>query len=197
MTHTRIATAAVLAACALLLPVRQSAAPLQDPQQPPPPSQGTVRITIVGGPGVPPKFAVPDFIPLSNDAETVAAAKMMGQVLWDDLNFEREFYLIPRDTYRSIPQPASLDSVPLDRWKELNADAVAAGSVQRVGNDFIVRLRLIRVSDGQSAISKEYKGGIDKPRLFPHTIADEIHLQQTGLVGVARSKIAFTSDRAG
>ena len=28
---------------------------------------------------------------------------MIGQVLWDDLNFEREFYMIPRDTYSSIP----------------------------------------------------------------------------------------------
>ena len=30
-------------------------------------------------------------------------AKTIGQVLWDDLNFEREFYMIPRDTYSSIP----------------------------------------------------------------------------------------------
>ena len=30
-------------------------------------------------------------------------AKLMGQVLWDDLNFEREFYMIPRDTYATIP----------------------------------------------------------------------------------------------
>ena len=42
----------------------------------------------------------PDFIALSTDAETVAAAKTIGQVLWDDLDFEREFYLIPRDIYR-------------------------------------------------------------------------------------------------
>ena len=41
--------------------------------------------------GTPPRLAVPDFIALSPDAETVAIAKTIGQVLWDDLNFEREF----------------------------------------------------------------------------------------------------------
>ena len=59
--------------------------------------------------------------------ETVAAAKTIGEVLYDDMNFEREFYLIPRDTYRSIPKPTSADQVPLDRWKELNADGVIVG----------------------------------------------------------------------
>ena len=68
---------------------------------------------------------MPPFIALTNDAETQAAAKIVGEVLWDDLEFEKEFYMIPRDTYRSIPQPASLDQVPLDRWKELDADARA------------------------------------------------------------------------
>ena len=32
--------------------------------------------------------------------------KTIGEVLWDDLNFEREFYMIPRDTYKSIPAGA-------------------------------------------------------------------------------------------
>ena len=40
---------------------------------------------------------------LSSDAETVDAAKTIAQVLWDDLNFEREFALIPRDIYASDP----------------------------------------------------------------------------------------------
>ena len=31
----------------------------------------------------------------------------MGAVLWDDLAFEREFYMVPRDTYQSIPAARS------------------------------------------------------------------------------------------
>ena len=63
-------------------------------------------------PGLPPRIAVPEFIPLTNDAETVAAAKTIGEVLWDDLNFEREFYMVGRDTYRTIPAPTSLEQIP-------------------------------------------------------------------------------------
>ena len=98
------------AACATLAIAAQTTQPPPPPQQP-----GEVRVTITGPPGLPPKITVPDFIALSGDAETVAASKTVGQVLWDDLNFEREFYLIPRDTYRTIAQPASLDRVPLDQ----------------------------------------------------------------------------------
>lgn len=193
MTYMRPFAASLLTACATLALAAQSA-----PTQPPPPQQQSqVEIKIMSAPGSPPKYAVPDFIPISSDAETVAAAKMMGQVLWDDLNFEREFYMIPRDTYRTIPQPASIDRVPVDRWKELGTDGVVVGSVQKSPKGFLVRMRLIQVTSGQPVLSKEYEGAANNPRLIPHTIADEIHQSQAGLNGVARSKLAFTSDRDG
>jgi TolB protein len=188
----RLLAAALFATGATLALGAQATPPAQPPQQP---TEVTVRIS--GPPGAPPKYAVPDFIPLSNDPQTVAAAKVMGQVLWDDLNFEKEFYLIPRDTYRTIPQPASIDQVPLDRWKELNADALVAGSVQRTDKGITVRIRLIQVATGQSALAKEYTGAASNPRIFVHTFADEVHLQQVGLKGVARTKIAYSSDRSG
>ena len=59
------------------------------------------QLVISGEPGTPPRYAVPDFVALSPDAADIA--KTLGQVLWDDLNFEREFYMIPRDTYATIP----------------------------------------------------------------------------------------------
>jgi TolB protein len=43
--------------------------------------------------------------------------------------------------------------------------------------------------------SKEYNGTATNPRLYAHTISDEIHLQQRALKGVARTKLAFASDR--
>ena len=57
---------------------------------------------------------MPAFIALTNDNETQTAARTIGEVLWDDLEFEKEFYMIPRDTYRTIPQHTSIDEVPLD-----------------------------------------------------------------------------------
>ena len=59
-------------------------------QQPPAaPQQPTdVVTTITSDGGAAPRLAVPDFIALTKDAETVAIAKQIGQVLWDDLAFE-------------------------------------------------------------------------------------------------------------
>ena len=71
-------------------------------------------------PGTPPRYAVPDFVALTPDAADIA--KTLGQVLWDDFNFEREFYMIPRDTYSSIPVTRTPEQIPFDRWRELGAD---------------------------------------------------------------------------
>ena len=96
----------LVAALALRLSAQQPPAPAA-PQQ-----QSEVRMVIgSGSPGLPPKLAVPAFIALTADAETQAAAKIIGEVLWDDLEFEREFYMIPRDTYRSIRSPPA-DQLP-------------------------------------------------------------------------------------
>jgi TolB protein len=171
----------------------------QDPpaQQQPPPQTNVVTTKITGTPGLPPKLAVPDFIALSNDKETTEAARTIGQVLWDDLNFEREFWLISRDTYRSIPPPPSINEVALNRWKELGADGVVIGSVRRTGNNLVVQVRLVDANSGGSAFAKEYSGSAQNPRFFAHTISDEIHMNQMQLRGVARTKLAFTSNRDG
>ena len=167
-------------------------APPAAPQQP-----SEVETTITGGPGAPTRLAVPDFVALSGDAETVAIARTIGQVLYDDLNFEREFALIPRDTYATIPAARSFDDVPFDRWRELNADGILVGTVQKVGAGIHVEARLFNVRTRASAFGKGYDGSAANPRVYAHTISDEIHETQRGLKGVARSKLAFASDRDG
>jgi TolB protein len=184
---------AIFAASAALALAAQDQPPPAAPQRQP----GEISLTINGAPGLPPKYAVPDFLALTNDPETVAAAKTIGQVLWDDLNFEREFYLIPRDTYKSIPPATSIDQVPLDQWKQLGADGLIIGTVRRTASGVAVQVRLVDVSSGRSALAKEYSGTLKDPRLYAHTASDEIHQQQRALRGVARTKLAFTSDRDG
>jgi len=140
---------------------------------------------------------VPDFIALSGDGETAAAAKTIAQVLYDDLNFEREFALIPRDTYATIPAAKSFEDVPFDRWRELNADGVVVGTVQKTATGVHVELRLYNVRTKTQAFGKSYDGSAANPRLYAHTISDELHMSQRGLRGVARTKLAFASDRDG
>jgi hypothetical protein len=110
MHTSRLLTAVtgLSAAVALTLSAQQPPPPAgQQPPaagQPPPQQQSEIKMVISGaGSGLPPKLAVPGFIALTGDAETQAAAKTVGDVLWDDLEFEKEFYMIPRDTYKSIP----------------------------------------------------------------------------------------------
>ncbi|MBI2835325.1 MAG: Tol-Pal system beta propeller repeat protein TolB [Acidobacteria bacterium] len=184
---------------ALATVLLQGPEPQQAPQPPPPqPPQQPSEIGLVirtREPGVPPKYAVPDFVALASDAETQAAAKTIGQVLWDDLNFEREFYLSPRDTYASIPAARTLSQIPFDRWRELGADGLVMGTVQRDTNGLRVEVRLYDVRGERSVFGKEYTGSAANPRLYAHTISDEIHQNQRALRGVARSKLTFSSDR--
>ena len=174
-----------------------SVAATQNPaQQPAAPQQNQIEMTISPrDPGTAPKYAVPDFIALTSDAEVQAAAKTLGQVLWDDLDFEREFYMIPRDTYASVPASRTIEDVPYDRWRELGADGVVVGAVQRDGAGLKIQIRLYSVNAKQPAFTREYAGSATNPRAYAHTIADEIHKQQRGLEGVARTKLAFSSDR--
>ncbi|MCL4811046.1 MAG: Tol-Pal system beta propeller repeat protein TolB [Vicinamibacteraceae bacterium] len=175
--------------------------PQTPPSQTPPPAQQPAQqpsefeLVISGEPGSPPRIAVPDFIAGAGGDRDMA--RTIGQVLWDDLAFEREFYMIPRDTYASIPAARSITDVPLDRWRELGADAVVIGSVRQAGAGVTVQVRVFNARTGQSAFGKEYSGSAGNPRLFAHTIADELHQQQRGLRGVARTRLAFSSDRDG
>ena len=174
----------------------------QPPQQPPPtptqpPQPQEIETTITGEAGAPPRLAVPEFIAISKDTETVAIAKTISQVLFDDLNFEREFALIPRDVYSTIPAATTFADVPFDRWRELNADGLVVGTVQKTGTGLKVEMRLFNVRTRQSAYGREYSGSTANPRLFAHQISDELHKSQRGLAGIARTKLVFDSDRDG
>lgn len=167
------------------------------PPQPPPRAQSEVEVIIGGEIGAPPRYAVPDLIPLTREPDTLAAAQAIAQVLWNDLAFEREFYMIPRDTYATIPAPKSLVDVPFDRWRELGTDGLVLGTVAESGETLRVEIRLFNVRHRQSVFAKEYTGTASNPRIYAHTAADELHLQQRGLRGVARTKLTFSSDRDG
>lgn len=169
----------------------------QPPSQPPAPPQqvGEVGVTLTGDSGAPPRIAVPDFLAPGGDAEAQALAKLLSQVLFDDLAFEGEFDLIPRDTYTSIPAARSVADAPFDRWRELGADGLVLGSVRKSGQTLTVEMRLFDVRTRRQLLGREYGGAAGNPRLYAHTMSDEIHLTQANLKGVARTKLTFSSDR--
>ena len=168
----------------------------QQSPPPDPPSRTGVDLIIGDRIGAQPRLAVPDCLALTNDPETADAASTIAEVLFDDLEFEREFRLLPRDTYRTIPRARSLTDVPLNAWQELGADGVVSCSVSRQADGrLLVRASLFNVSSLESALGVEYAGSYRNVRLYAHELANEIHRQQRGLEGVARSHLAFVSDR--
>ena len=171
------------------LPLSQQEAAQRQPSE--------VELIIGESIGTQPRFAVPDFIILTDDPETTEVAQMLAEVLWNDLDFEREFYMIPRDTYNTIPAARSMTDIPFDRWREIGADGVVIGTVQRTNEMVQVQVRLFNVRGQESVFSRQYTGSARNPRLYAHTIADEIHQNQRGLRGVARTKLTFVSDRNG
>ena len=185
---TKILTATMLAALAFQ----------GTPQQPPTPQQPSeISTVITTEPNQQAQLAIPDFIALTTDAESVAIARTIGQVLWDDLNYEREFAFVARDVYNTIPKATSFADVPFDRWRELNADGLVVGTVQKTGTSLRVEIRLFNVRSRQSAFGRLYTGSPANPRIFAHMAADEIYQTQRALKGVAESKLAFVSDRDG
>jgi len=165
--------------------------------QPPQPRQ-TDEINLIIGDriGIQPSFAVPDCLTLTPDEATAEAARTIAQVLWDDLEFEREFRMIARDTYRTIPVARSLDDLPFDRWQELGADGVISCTVEATSASQIeITARLFSVRSLESAFGVIYSGSNRDVRRYAHQLSDELHRHQRGLTGVARTRIAFVTDR--
>ena len=163
----------------------------QEPRQ-----QSELDLIIGGSISSQPRLAVPSCLALTSDPETMSASKTIAEVLWDDLEFEREFRMIAHDTYDSIPIARSLTDLPLDAWRELGADGVVSCAVERIRDTQLrVTARLFNVRSRGSAFGVEYTGSVTNVRTYAHQLSDEIHRHQRGLNGVARTKIAFISDR--
>ena len=170
----------------------------QPPQQPNPPAPAPqqpseIAARISGEGSAPPHLAVPEFIALTPNATEIAT--MLGQVLWDDLNFEREFDTMPRDINKTVPVARTAEQIPFSSWRELGADAVFFGTVEQKGDEVRVQVRLFNVRTRQSVFGQEYTVASRSARRVAHEVSDTVHLQQRNLRGVARTRLAFVSDR--
>jgi TolB protein len=195
MTYRTLALSLIVGSATLALGA-QTPPPAQQPPPEQPRQQTEITTTIGGDIGAPPRFAVTEFVPLSADPETRAIAKTISEVLWNDLKFEREFYLIARDVVATVPvTPSSMVDVAYDRWREIGADGVILGTVTRTPKGLDVAVRLFSVRGKGQVFGKQYSGSAGNPRYYAHTISDEIHQNQRNLRGVARTRLAFASDR--
>ena len=193
--HSRQSGPGLLAVVAAVLAVGIVAA-----QQPPQPAGQTPQQPnelnvgrISGDGGAPPHYAVPDFIALTPGVAPIA--QMLGQVLWDDLNFEREFDMMPRDINKTVAVARTPDQIPFGAWRENGADAVFFGTVEQKGNDVLVEVRLFNVRSRASVFAQQYTIASRSARKIAHEVADAVHQQQRGVRGVARTRLTYVSDR--
>lgn len=159
-------------------------------------SQTSVNITLNTGS---PHLGVPDFSNGGGDAEVATATKQLVDVLWTDLNFEREYFLIDRKASSNVPVVATPDALPFDKWGELGADFVLMGTAKRNGDALEIDVRIIGARGdvkGQQLFGQHYGGCTVKNwRYCAHYMSDDILKQTRGVDGVARTRLLFSSDR--
>jgi len=201
MTRGFVAVAGLMAASVLI-----SAAPaqpdsdvyaLQDPQTPP--RQNPTELSVLlNNPGSHPKIG---FQPFAAGAPALAdAATTIAEVLAADLEYEREFYIIARKASAGIPVASTPQTLPFAQWTDIGADLVMMGSLRDAGGGKVeVQVKLVSVKSAGGGVREFSYGGCTAAsiRYCAHSIADDMHKQLRNLEGVARTKLAYTSDRDG
>jgi len=139
------------------------------------------------------RFAIPDCIPKSGDEASREACRTLTQVLKSDLQFENLFKFVPDNLLAAIP-PLNPDNPNMIDFGGINASILVVTRAQATGSDLSVEMKVIFVKSGRVMLAKRYSGKADNPRVFAHQASDDI-MTLTQYRGVARTKIAFTSDR--
>jgi TolB protein len=162
--------------------------------------QQTVSVVLNGTGGRQPRLAVPDFTLAAPDADLTTAAATVAEVLWKDLEFEEEFYVIPPDEVRKVPSAASAEALPTAQWAALGADYVLLASAKRTGADLTLDLHVIGVSGDRlrkDEFPRQFGCQMSDLRTCAHTIANRLHKELRNVDGVAMTRLAFVSDRGG
>ena len=129
--------------------------------------QSEVDLIIGDRIGAQPTFAVPDCLAVDGDEQVAEAGRAIAEVLWTDLEFEREFRMMARDVYDTIPPARSLTDLPLDRWRELGVDGVVSCAVAAAGDGQLrVTARLFNTRSRESAFGVEYTGSAGNVRAY-------------------------------
>ena len=150
------------------------------------------------------RIALPEFQPRATDEKTTRLTALFNQVLWDDLDYSgivtpvsRSFYPLGRFSQPSDVRP--------EEWTTPSVDAqfISFGSVTVTGGRMSVEARFwdLKNPGNREAIPGQRLGGEDSEesaRLLAHTWADMIiEVVGGGIRGIARTKVAYVSDRGG
>jgi TolB protein len=139
------------------------------------------------------RFAIPDCVPKKGDDATREACRTVAEVLRADLRFEGLFQFVPETLFKQIPTQ-NPDLPNFEDWKGIGAKILVITRADVAGGELTVELKVHFVDSGQQMMAKRYTGKADNPRVFAHQASDDI-MTLTQYKGVARTKIAFVSDK--
>jgi TolB protein len=155
--------------------------------------QGDVPRLIITGETA--RFAIPACVPKKPDEASAEACRTVQSVLRNDLEFEGLFSFVPESLVAAIPAQ-NPDAPNFTDWKGIGAKYLVITRAEVAGGELTVEVRVHFVDSGQAILSKRYSGKADNPRIFAHQASDDV-MTLTQYRGVARTRIAFTTDRHG
>ncbi len=149
------------------------------------------------------RLAVPEFKPVSGDAQTASLNKVFNDTLWNDLDSSGILEMVSKSFY-PLQTPGTPQEVQADAWANdpTKAGMLAFGNLDAAQQDIVVQGWLVDVKNPGTApiLAKQYrdKATEDNARSIAHKFANEIILRLGGGInGIAESKIFFISTRTG
>lgn len=139
------------------------------------------------------RFAIPACVPKKPDEASADACRTVQTVLRNDLEFEGLFAFVPESLVAAVPAQ-NPDAPNFTDWKGIGAKYLVVTRAEVAGSEMTVEVRVHFVDSGQTILTKRYSGKSDTPRVFAHQASDDL-MTLTQYRGVARTHIAFTSDR--
>jgi TolB protein len=146
------------------------------------------------------KIAVAELQFTAATAQSATLAKVFNETLWNDLDFSGNLELAARSMYPigSFSRPSDIKA---EDWTKplIGARYIVYGALSLSGNNFNARGFLRDLGAEQDSISADFRGPYDAEgaRNAAHVFADRI-LEQLGFgKGIARTSIAFASNRGG
>lgn len=141
-------------------------------------------------------------------------ATLVSTVLRQDLDFEEAFDLVPSGPADDAPDTGSdrraglsildrrgIATLPpdLDEWAQRGVDGLVTGTIRRATawDRIEIHVKVYAVKAQGEAFARGYLARPDQGRVAAHTIADELHGALVDVHGIARSRLAFVSDRGG
>lgn len=179
---TKSVIGVLLCAAVLVLGVRDAAAP-------------EVYLSITKGFGE--KIIVA--VPLFAGATGTVRDEDMRSVLSTDLEYSGHFSVVENLGFvdETEADDRSSGRVAFPEWLALGAEVLVKGDVQSRGTELALEAQVYDLGQGRSIFTKRYVAQPSQWRALVHQLADDIVHNLTGEQGIARSRIAFSSNVTG